>query len=81
MQQETINIRGIEYQIHIIDDKTVLKRYNPKAKMWITLEFADNDNEEIINQIQENISKGLLKIWNLKRYNLAVISFSCYNNK
>ena len=62
MQQETINIRGIEYQIHIIDDKTVLKRYNTKAKMWITLEFADNDNEEIINQIQENISKGLLKI-------------------
>ena len=62
MQQETINIRGIEYQIHTIDNKTILKRYNPKAKMWITLEFADMDDEETINQIQENISKGLLKI-------------------
>ncbi len=62
MQQETITIRNIEYQVHIIDNKTFLKRYNQKAKMWITLEFVDIDDEETIIQIQANISKGLLKI-------------------
>ena len=62
MEQETIIIRNVEYQIHNNEGKIFLKRYNPKAKMWIILEFADNDNEEIINQIKTNISRGLLKI-------------------
>lgn len=61
MQQEKMTIRGIEYEVQIIDGKTVLKRYNAKAKMWITLEFSqEEDSEEKINGINDRVVRGLL---------------------
>jgi len=61
MQQEKMTIRGIEYEVHVIDGETILKRYDAKAKMWITLEFAhEEDREEKIEGIKDSVVRGLL---------------------
>ena len=46
----------------IINEKgeIILKRYNKESKMWITLEFNQNDDSKEIEKIKEVTKKALL---------------------
>jgi len=49
-----VEIKGEKYKIINTDDKIVLKRFNEKHKMWVTLHFPKgNENERI--KIEEEI--------------------------
>jgi hypothetical protein len=51
--ERKIEIRGIKYQMIFQDGEPVLKRYDKKHKMWVTLCFAkDGGNDhQIINEV------------------------------
>ena len=51
---EIINIYEKQYMKTIYNGETVLKKYNEKYKMWVTLSFSPTENIDNIKQITKS---------------------------
>lgn len=60
IQEKEIELRGLKYnQITYETGETILKRFDPKAKMWVVCKFRQDDDSKQVKEIQETVVKML----------------------
>lgn len=57
---DTMILNGREYQVINQNGEIKLKTYYSKQKMWVTLNFAKERDEDVIKNIKEVTEKILL---------------------
>lgn len=61
MQEETINLYGKTYkQITYDTGEQILKRFDDKYKMWVTLRFTQDEDTNVLNLIKQTTKNALL---------------------